>query len=73
MSTPHTTFPSSEHDHRACIRTALRDAEHICKARGLRLTPIRRRVLELIWRSHRPSGGLPVCAAAEEGSPIDNP
>ncbi len=56
MTTPHATFPHGDHDHRACIRSALHDAELICKARGLRLTPIRRRVLELIWRSHRPSG-----------------
>lgn len=49
-------FPSFGHDHRACVRSALRDAEHHCGKRGLRLTPIRRRVLELIWQSHRPSG-----------------
>lgn len=56
MNTQHTPFPSGDHDHRICIRSALRDAERICKVRGLRLTPIRRRVLELIWQSHRPSG-----------------
>jgi len=49
-------FPSSGHDHRACVESALRNAEQLCRRQGLRLTPIRRRVLELIWQSHRPSG-----------------
>lgn len=56
MTSDHVDFPAVGHDHRACVRTALRDAEEFCEARGLRLTPIRRRVLELIWQSHRPSG-----------------
>ncbi len=49
-------FPYSDHDHGSCVRSVLRDAEQHCHSLGLRLTPIRRRVLELIWRSHRPSG-----------------
>ncbi len=56
MNTQHTPFPASGHDHGACVRGALEDAERHCAARGLRLTPARRRVLELIWQSHRPSG-----------------
>lgn len=50
------TFPSDRHDHRICVRDALVNAERLCKNQGARLTPVRRRVLELIWRSHRPSG-----------------
>lgn len=46
------TDPSAVHDHRNCIENALRKAERLCQARGVRFTPIRRRVLELIWRSH---------------------
>ncbi len=56
MSPTQATFPSSGHDHHACVRSAMRDAEHYCGEQGLRLTPIRRRVLELIWQSHCPSG-----------------
>lgn len=52
----HNSFPDSGHDHRACVQGALRDAETLCARRGVRLTPARRRVLELIWQSHRPSG-----------------
>lgn len=50
------TFPADAHDHRHCVRNAMDDAERLCTREGLRLTPIRRRVLELIWQSHRPSG-----------------
>ncbi len=31
-------------------------AENICRQRGLRLTKIRRRVLQLVWNSHKPVG-----------------
>jgi Fur family zinc uptake transcriptional regulator len=51
-----TRFPASGHDHHSCVHSALRNAERYCGQKGLRLTPIRRRVLELIWQSHCPSG-----------------
>lgn len=56
MSMDPITFPPAGHDHGACVNAALRQAEQFCARRGLRLTPIRRRVLELVWQSHRPSG-----------------
>lgn len=46
----HTAPP---HDHRGCVDRALRVAEQLCAQREVRLTPIRRKVLELIWESHR--------------------
>lgn len=48
-------FHDPSHDHDACVSGALDRAETICSQRGLRLTPIRRRVLELIWSSHKPT------------------
>lgn len=45
-----------EHDHDACVADALSVAEKICREKGARLTPIRQRVLELVWRSHKPVG-----------------
>ena len=45
-----------KHDHRSCIEEALREAQRLCAERGVRLTEIRRRVLELVWRSHAPVG-----------------
>jgi len=41
------------HDHIGCVSKAIRTAEQICLARGANLTPIRRKVLELVWESHR--------------------
>jgi Fur family zinc uptake transcriptional regulator len=53
------------------VRNALRGAERLCTTQGLRLTPIRRRVLELIWQSHRPSGAYEILGqlAAEGRKP----
>ena len=47
------TFHEGGHEHRGCIEDALARAEDVCRERGARLTPLRRRVLELVWRSHR--------------------
>ncbi|WP_455223559.1 Fur family transcriptional regulator [Kaarinaea lacus] len=47
-------FKKQQHNHTSCIKTALAAAEQACKASGLRLTRIRRQVLELVWGSHTP-------------------
>jgi Fur family zinc uptake transcriptional regulator len=44
------------HDHAACRSGGLAAAERYCEANGLRLTPIRRRVLELLLESHKALG-----------------
>lgn len=44
---------SMVHNHSHCIETALESATKICADRGRRLTDIRRRVLELVWQSHK--------------------
>lgn len=51
---------AAEHDHDACVDDALARAETLCAARGTRLTPIRRKVLELVWRGHRPRGAYDI-------------
>lgn len=50
------------HDHAACMADAMLRADAHCLARGLRLTAIRRRVLELIWSSHKPAGAYDLLA-----------
>ncbi|HSK39428.1 MAG TPA: Fur family transcriptional regulator [Arenibaculum sp.] len=50
------------HDHDHCIRHALDAAEALCAERGVRLTELRRRVLELVWQSHRPVGAYDLLA-----------
>jgi len=49
-------FPGRNLDHRRCMDRALDRAVAVCRRRGARLTKLRRRVLELIWRGHRPVG-----------------
>jgi Fur family transcriptional regulator, zinc uptake regulator len=60
---------AGSHDHRHCISSALAAAESRCAALGAQLTPIRRRVLELVWSSHVPIGAYDILAklAAETG------
>jgi Fur family zinc uptake transcriptional regulator len=45
-----------DHIHAHCVTDALAAAEAVCSARGARLTPLRRRVLELVWADHAPVG-----------------
>jgi Fur family zinc uptake transcriptional regulator len=49
-------FPNKRHNHKACIADALNKADEYCHREGLRLTELRRQVLELVWGSHRPVG-----------------
>ena len=48
------------HDHRGCIDRAVVKAEALCARRGVRLTALRRRVLELVWSSHASIGAYDV-------------
>ncbi len=50
----------ARHDHSTCIATGLARAERICAARSLRLTPVRRRVLEILLGAHRAMGAYEV-------------
>ena len=49
-----------DRDDGACVESALEQAEALCRDRGARLTPLRRRVLEIIWESHAPLGAYDV-------------
>ncbi|MCS0504030.1 transcriptional repressor [Ancylobacter mangrovi] len=46
----------ADHDHSTCVADALSRAEMCCEERGARLTPLRRRVLEVLADSHVPLG-----------------
>jgi Fur family zinc uptake transcriptional regulator len=48
------------HDHRKCVSCALGAAERVCDRRGVKLTPLRRRILELVWRGHAPVGAYEI-------------
>lgn len=57
------TFPHPHHDHARCVAQALDAADEGCRRSGARLTDLRRRVLELVWCSHRPVGAYAVLEA----------
>jgi len=49
-----------EHDHRACSEYAMEAAHKLCSTRGLRLTPVREKVLELLLESHGALGAYTI-------------
>ncbi|WP_298359801.1 transcriptional repressor [uncultured Litoreibacter sp.] len=48
------------HDHDQCVAQALSAAESRCAQQGLRLTPVRRKVLELLLQEHRALGAYAI-------------
>lgn len=56
-------FSAETHDHQHCIDTALDEAAALCARRGVKLTALRRRVLELVWESHQPTGAYAILDA----------
>jgi Fur family zinc uptake transcriptional regulator len=53
-------FPPPDHDHGRCSADAMAHAEALCIARGERLTPIRRLVLETLAAHHKPLGAYEI-------------
>ncbi|MEM1288765.1 MAG: transcriptional repressor [Pseudomonadota bacterium] len=49
-----------EHDHGACVASVLQAADSYCEQEGLRLTPVRRKVLELLLEQHRALGAYAI-------------
>ena len=52
----------ASHDHDSCISVALTAADAACAARKVRMTPVRRRVLEILLESHSALGAYDVLA-----------
>ncbi|ARE40179.1 Zinc uptake regulation protein ZUR [Rhodovulum sp. P5] len=58
----------SAHDHARCRAASLARAEELARERGLRLTPVRRRTLEILLEAHRALGAYDVLdRLAEDG------
>ena len=53
-------FPRLEHNHSLCIKDALADADKVCGSKGVRLTPQRRAIFEIVWSSHKPIGAYEI-------------
>ncbi|SMX44848.1 Fur family transcriptional regulator [Actibacterium lipolyticum] len=68
MTTPKAPLAFAEHDHTACSGEGLARADALAKAKGLRLTPVRRRALEILLESHQAMGAYEVLERlAEDG------
>jgi Fur family zinc uptake transcriptional regulator len=63
----------SAHDHAACAHGALERAEAVCAERDARLTPTRRRVLEILAESHRPVGAYDLIERLGESGKLPAP
>lgn len=61
-SDPHLPGPDPfhDHDHSACASAVMATAERQTAAEGIRLTPVRRRALEILLESHRAMGAYEV-------------
>ncbi|NQV83902.1 MAG: transcriptional repressor [Rhodospirillales bacterium] len=63
QTAPATAFLGHSHNHTQCLDTALDRAAAVCTDNGVRLTALRRRVLELVWGGHRPLGAYDILAS----------
>jgi Fur family transcriptional regulator, zinc uptake regulator len=68
-----TIFPAPDHDHTRCTSDAIAHAEALCRERGERLTPMRRRVLEVLSASHKPLGAYEIIDLVGEEGPRPAP
>ena len=50
----------AQHDHSTCMSDALTAADARCAADGLRFTPVRRKVLEILLQDHRALGAYTI-------------
>ena len=56
----HLPDPQQPHNHAHCVSHALSAAEQVCARDGVRFTTLRKRVLELVWQSHKPLGAYDI-------------
>jgi Fur family zinc uptake transcriptional regulator len=64
--TDNTPLACLPHDHSRCVAAALAEAEALCAKQGTRLTALRKRVLELVWASHKPLGAYDILGVLSE-------
>ncbi len=48
------------HNHNSCVAGAMHRVQESCEAQNLRLTPVRKRVLELLLEEHRAMGAYDI-------------
>ena len=73
MSTSFPVFHAPDHDHARCEADAIADAEALCAAHAVRLTPIRRKVLAALVSGHSPLGAYEIMDRLAEQGPRPAP
>jgi Fur family zinc uptake transcriptional regulator len=48
------------HDHSTCISTSIKAVDSFCATKGLQLTPVRRRVMEILLEQHKALGAYEI-------------
>ena len=66
-------FPTPDHNHAHCAADVIAHAEQLCAASSQRLTPMRRKVLEVLAGSHKPLGAYEIIDAAAKAGPRPAP
>lgn len=61
------------HAHDICIEKALNKAHDICIDKGIKLTKIRKRILELIWQDHAPIKAYDLLTQFQKDEPSAKP
>ncbi len=56
----HSLFPQHDHDHSGCTTNLMKFADRYCQQAGLRLTKLRRTVLEQVASSHKAIGAYQI-------------
>jgi Fur family zinc uptake transcriptional regulator len=64
---------SHSHNHDCCISLALESAQSVCQDKNIRLTPIRQRIFELIWATHKAIGAYDLLAILQREDPKAKP
>lgn len=66
-------FKPASHKHQECLQSAIVAAKKHCTAAGIRLTPIRQQVLELVWQSHEPVKAYDILDKLKQGKSSSAP
>lgn len=66
MDTSKNTVGFAQHDHHGCIASTVEAAETHCADNGLQLTPVRRRVLEILLKRHQAMGAYEILDVLRE-------
>lgn len=66
-------FQAPDHNHERCAAEVIAHAVSLCTSRAQRLTPMRRKVLEILAASHKPIGAYEIIDAVAAGGPRPAP